>query len=162
MSSLNDNYTITHYLKGSKYVRITLDWNYDGRKLHLSIPGYIAEAVIRFGHKIPTKRQESPHPIAPVKYGKKTQYAKNPYDTPLLNDKGKNYILRVYGTLLYIRITVNLTLLTLLSAILSQQSKPTTEKMKRAKTILDYVSTQDKAILTYTASDMLLTKHSDA
>ena len=34
--------------------------------------------------------------------------------------------------------------------------------MKRAKTILDYVSTQDKAILTYTARDMLLVAHSDA
>ena len=34
--------------------------------------------------------------------------------------------------------------------------------MKRAKQILDYVSTQDKAMLAYTARDMLLAAHSDA
>ena len=34
--------------------------------------------------------------------------------------------------------------------------------MKRAKQILDYISTQDEAILAYTASDMLLAAHSDA
>ena len=34
--------------------------------------------------------------------------------------------------------------------------------MKRTKQILDYVSTQDEAILTYTASNMLLAAHSDA
>ena len=33
--------------------------------------------------------------------------------------------------------------------------------MKRTKQILDYVSTQYKAILAYTASDMLLAAHSD-
>ena len=34
--------------------------------------------------------------------------------------------------------------------------------MKRAKQILEFFSTQEEAILTYTASDMLLAVHSDA
>ena len=34
--------------------------------------------------------------------------------------------------------------------------------MKRFKQILYYVSTQDEAILTYTARDMLLAAHSDS
>ena len=86
MSALNDNYTITHDWKGSKYAGITLDWDYNGLELHLSIPAYIDEAVIRFGHKIPTKRQDWPYPSNLVNYGKKTQYAKASDDTPLLDD----------------------------------------------------------------------------
>ena len=100
MSALNYNYTINHDLKGSKYVGITLDWDYDGRKVHLLMTGYISEAVIRFRHKIPTKRQDSPYLFAPVKYGEKTQNSKAPDDTPLLDNKGKNYIQRVNDTLL--------------------------------------------------------------
>ena len=162
MSALNNNYTITHDWKGSKYVGITLDWYYGGRKLYLSMSGYIGEAVIRFGHKIPTKRQDSPYPSAPVDYGKKTQYDKAPDDIPLLDDKVKKYIQCVNGTLVYIGRYFESTLTTPLSAIAFQKSKPTIENMKRAKTILNYVSTQDKAILTYTSSDMLLAAHSDA
>ena len=98
MSALNNNYTTTHNWKGSKYVGITLDWGYDGQKLYLSMPGYIGKAVIRFGHKIPTKRQDSLYPITSVNYSGKTKYAKAPYDTPFLNDKVKNYIQHVNGT----------------------------------------------------------------
>ena len=52
------------------------------------MPGYICEAVISFGQKIPTKRQDSPYPSAPVTYSKKTQYAKDPDNTPLLDGTG--------------------------------------------------------------------------
>ena len=162
MSALNDNYTITHDWKGSKYAGITLDWDYDGLEVHPSVPGYIGAEVICFVHKIPTKRQDSPYPRDLVKYGKKTQYAKASYDTPLLENKIKKYTQSVNSTLLYIGRSVNWTLIVPLSAIASQQAKPNTEKMKRTKQILDYVSTQDEAILTYTASNMLLAAHSDA
>ena len=117
MSALNYNYTKTHNLKGSKYVGITLNWDYDGRKVHLSMTGYIGKAVICFGHKIPTKRQDSPYPSAPIKYGEKTKYAKATDDIHLLDKKEKKYIQRVNGTLLYICRAVDLTLLTPLSAI---------------------------------------------
>ena len=90
MSALNNNYTISHDLKGSNYAEITLDWYYDGIKVHLSMSGYIAEAVICFLQKIPTKRQDLPYPSATVKYGKKTKYAKAPDETPRLDNKGKS------------------------------------------------------------------------
>ena len=92
---------------------------------------------------------------------KKTQYAKDPDDNHFLYNKGKKYIQRVNGTLLYIGRSVDSTLLTPLSAISSQKAKPTTETIKRAKQILYYVSTQDNAIITYTANDILLSSHSD-
>ena len=102
MFILNNNLTITNDWRGYKYVGITLDWDYGGRKVHPSMPGYIGEAVIHFRHKIPTKRQDSSCPSAPVKYGEKKQYTKAPDDTPLLDDKRKKYIQCVNGNLLYI------------------------------------------------------------
>jgi len=49
-----------------------------------------------------------------------------------------------------------------ISALASQQSKPTTETMKRVRQFLDYCATQEPAVLTYCKSDMVLSIHSDA
>lgn len=49
-----------------------------------------------------------------------------------------------------------------LSALASQQTKPTTEMMKRVKQFLDYTAMQKPAILTYRKSDMVLAIHSNA
>ena len=65
MSALKEDYTI---------VGITLDWDYDEKKVHLSMPGYIAAALLRFKHPTPSKRQDSPHPHTAPKYGAKTLY----------------------------------------------------------------------------------------
>ncbi len=53
-------------------------------------------------------------------------------------------------------------MLTPLSALASQQTKPTTETMKRIKQFLDYAATQEPAVLTYRKSDMVLAIHSNA
>ena len=53
-------------------------------------------------------------------------------------------------------------LLTPLSAIASQQGAPTENTMKRTKQFLDFVASQEDAVLTYHASDMILAVHSDA
>eukprot|EP00804_Cyclotella_cryptica_P016154 CCRYP_004249-RA/>CCRYP_004249-RA protein AED:0.38 eAED:0.38 QI:0/0/0/1/0/0/3/0/604 len=57
---------------------------------------------------------------------------------------------------------VDPTLLCPISAIASQSSKPTVETLKQTKQLLDYIATQDEAVLTYNASDMVLAIHSDA
>ncbi len=53
-------------------------------------------------------------------------------------------------------------MLTPLSVLASQQSKPTVETMKRVQQFLNYAATQEPAVLTYRASDMILVIHSDA
>ena len=47
-------------------------------------------------------------------------------------------------------------MLTPLGTLTSQQSKPTTEKMKRVKQFLDYAVIQELAVFTYQKSDMIL------
>ena len=162
MSVLKEHYTVTEDLEGSKYIGITLDWDYEGRKVHLSLPGYNAKALKRFHHEPPTKRQDSPYPHTPPKYGAKQQYADGPDDSPPLDKADKTFIQQVTGTFLFSGRAVDSPLLTPLSAIASQQGAPTENTMKRTKQLLDFVASQEDAVLTYHASDMILAIHSDA
>jgi hypothetical protein len=49
-----------------------------------------------------------------------------------------------------------------LSSIATEQAKPTQKTMATVKQLLDYCATQEEAIITYTASKMILCIHSDA
>jgi hypothetical protein len=53
-------------------------------------------------------------------------------------------------------------MLTTLSSIVSNQVKPTKETMTNIKLFLDYVASNQDAIITYCASDMVLVVHSNA
>ena len=58
---------------------------------------------------------------------------------------------------------VNSTLLCPISAIASQSANPTEETMKQTQQLLDYIATQEDAIIIYSRrSDMKLAVHSDA
>ena len=62
---LTTHYTITEYLEGGKFSGIELKWNYtkihSQRKFRLSVDGYIANLILKYGHKAPAKPQLSPH-----------------------------------------------------------------------------------------------------
>ena len=63
---------------------------------------------------------------------------------------------------LFLGRAVDSTLLCPISAIASQSATPTEDTMYQTKQLLDYVVTQEEAVLTYHASDMKLAAHSDA
>jgi hypothetical protein len=90
------------------------------------------------------------------------QYAKAEDVTQLLSKEEKKYIQQVLGTFLYYGRAVDLTMLTSLSSIASNQDKPTGETMSNIKLFLDYAASNQDAIITYRASDMVLVVHSDA
>jgi hypothetical protein len=46
ISSLSQDYTINTDWEGTRYLGITLNWDYSQRKVHLSMPGYIENALI--------------------------------------------------------------------------------------------------------------------
>ncbi len=54
------------------------------------------------------------------------------------------------------------TLLCPISVITSQSSKPTEDMMQQTLQLLDYLATQEDAVLSYHASDMVLAVHSNA
>jgi len=158
---LEEFYEVEKDWKGKRYCGITLDWDYDRRKVHLSMPGYCSEALIKFRHER-RKVMDQPHEHAVPVYGAKIQYAKDADSSAKLGPEGKLFIQQVTGTFLYYARAVDSTMLVALSAIASDQAAPTENTMRKTLQFLDYVATHPDAILTYSKSSMVLNVHSDA
>ena len=62
---------------------------------------------------------------------------------------------------LYYAQSVDATMLPALGSIASQQAAPKEQLMERVRQLLDYAATHPDAIITYRASAMVLTGHSD-
>jgi hypothetical protein len=161
-SVLNQDYEIDLDWDGTRYLGLTLDWDYKLRKVHLSMPGYIEKACIRFGHTMPDKPQRQPHPHTLPTYGATIQYAKHADQSPPATKEQQKYIQQVIGVLLYYGRAVDSTLLVALSSLASAQAAPTEHTLELIKWLLDYAATNPDAILTYESSDMILAVHSDA
>ena len=52
MEVLEEHYIISKDWQGERYNGITIDWDYAARKVHLSMPEYVKNALIRFAHKL--------------------------------------------------------------------------------------------------------------
>ena len=162
IKALKEDYEIEEDWEGRKYVGLTFDWDYDKREVHLSVPGYVPKALHRFQHIAPKHRQQQPHKHNIPNYGAKQQFAKIESDEPILGDDDKKYIQQVLGTFLFYARAVDSTMLVALSAIASEQATPTESTMNKVKLFLDFAASQEEAIVTYRASDMVLAIHSDA
>ncbi len=162
ISILKEHYEILEDWKGTKFIGLTLKWDYSGRKVHISMPGYAEDALVRFQHKQPKRKQNAPHKHTPPNYGGKTQYAKPEQPSRLLDKVEKTYVQAVTGTLLYYARSVDSTISTTLNAIAMQQAALTVSTMEEIKQLLDSCASQEEAIVTYHASDMILAVHSDA
>ena len=71
---LEEHSTLTCDCMGTRYIGITLDWNYMKGRVRLSMPKYAMKALKQFQH-IAQKRQYAPYPCVPIQYGAKKQYA---------------------------------------------------------------------------------------
>ena len=98
---------------------MTLDWDYVKRQVHLSIPEYFKDALLRFGHKV-RKLNHQPHKHAIPVYGRKTQNAKPVKETPKLDSARYKFVQHVSGTFLYHDCAVDRTMLVSLSTIASE------------------------------------------
>jgi hypothetical protein len=65
-------YEVTNDWSGTKYLGLTLRWDYQARTCDLSMPGYIARALARFAIPAPVQPQHSPHSWQRPNYGAKT------------------------------------------------------------------------------------------
>ena len=45
LSALEEDYECKADWKGTRYIGLTLDWDYENREVHISMPGYVAEAL---------------------------------------------------------------------------------------------------------------------
>jgi hypothetical protein len=46
--------------EATKYIGLTIEWDYENSKVHMHIPGYLAKSMTRFKHETPTKIHHSP------------------------------------------------------------------------------------------------------
>jgi len=103
-----------------------------------------------------------PFPHTAIKYGAKIQYAKQDSTAPPVNPTEKKFIQKVCRKFLFYGRAVNSTVLTPISAIASQSANPTKETLAHTNQLLDYLATQEDAVLTYNRSEMVMVVHSDA
>ena len=161
VQSIKKHYDVTVDREGREYLKTELDWDYKNRKVHLSMKPYLEKALRQFDNLVPTQRRDSPYPHVEPKYGAKQQFAD--YDTSKRVGKDEQtHVQKVTGKFNYYSRAVDPTMLCPLSALAAQQSKPTENTMQRTQHFLDYAATQEPAVTTYRASDMVLAIHSDA
>ena len=126
------------------------------------MPGYVNMALIRFKHRTPKQRQDQPYQHVIPNYGAKTQYAVVPDRTALLDKDGKKFVQQVTRKFLYYARAVDSTMLVELNALAYEQASPTKKTMEKVMNFLDYVASQEEAVITYHASDMVSECHSYA
>jgi hypothetical protein len=162
IDALKKDYVITIDWNATKYIGFTIEWDYTKGKVHVHMPGYLPNALLRFNHSTPKKNQNSPHPHFIPQYGTKFQYASDANTSPPLNKEETKYIQAVTETLLYYGRAVDNTILPVLSAIATEQAQPTEKTKETITQLLDYCATQEEAIISYSASKMKLAVHSNA
>ena len=89
------------------------------------------------------------------------QYAKETYSSPILGKDENYFIQEVTGTFLYYAQKVDCTMIAAPGYIATQQANPK-KTTKDIKQFLDYATTHPDEIVTYQASDMILSVHSNA
>jgi hypothetical protein len=73
LNAIHEEYKTTEDWDGSKYLGMTIEHDIDARAITVSMPGYAAAAVKRFGI-VPIGRTDSPAPYTPPIYGKSPQH----------------------------------------------------------------------------------------
>ena len=127
---LKEHYEISEDWEGKKYVGLTFDWDYDKRRVHVSMPGYVDHNLIRFKHDTPRRAQDQPYQHTVPNYGAHYQFSVATDGTALLDKYGKKFVQQVTGTFLYYARSVDSTMLVALSAISSEQASPTENTIK--------------------------------
>ena len=133
---LEQYYDVTIDLDGKEFVKIELDWDYENRRVHLSMAPYLQKALQQFDNIVPSKRQDSPYPYTEPKYGAKQQFADYDMSAPVGNDEQK-YVQKVTGKFNWYAQGVNATMLMPISALSAQQAKPTQATMRRVRRFLN-------------------------
>ena len=69
LESLKENYEVTVEDGGTRCLGMTFEWDHENRKVHLSMPEYVPDALKRLDHPTPLKRHDQPHPHILSIYG---------------------------------------------------------------------------------------------
>ena len=147
-----------------KYVGITITHNRQSNTIKLAMPGYVEKAIKRFGSaKTPGAR--SPITYVPPKYGCKAgqeQPELPPEAHEYVDEAAKTFVQEVTGVFLFYSRAVDPTMLTAVTKISAQQSKPTKATMLAVDRLLSYAERFPSAEVIIRPSNMQLCAQSDA
>ena len=161
LTTLRTKYRLTTDWTGSRYIGLTLTWDYEHRTVDLTMPGYIVRALQRFTHSTTTHPQHAPHAWTAPSYGARQQFVVSDV-TPVLDLHDKTRVQEILGTLLYYARAIDCTMLPALGTLATQQATPTVATLTAITHLLNYCATHPEATLRFTASDMVLHVESDA
>ena len=141
INAVKKNYAFSVDWEAEQYCGIAFKWDYNSRirRVHLTMPHAVHEALTRFQHVNPIKPQHQPYPHVKVIYGAKAQYEACPKESPNLDKAGTKFIQEVMGVFLFLARAINGRLLPALSALASERASPTKETMQKCKLFLDCV-----------------------
>ena len=162
LAALRKHYALSVDPTGTKYCGLTIAWDYNNRTCDISMPGYIARALLRFQHTHPKRPEHSPHAWQRPVYGAAIQLTNAPDTSPPLSPSDTTRVQEILGTLLYYARAVDPTMLTAIGTLASQQAKGTKATMQAIVHLLNYCATHPSATIRYIASDMVLHVESDA
>jgi hypothetical protein len=144
ITTLQKDYKLSKDWTGSLYCGISLDWDYTNRTLDILMPGYILKLRAKFDHQKPAKPQNSPHRAPKKQYGKLAQDPIPPNNTPPINAVHIKVIQQVIGGVLYYAQAVDMTVLTALSALASNQASATKNNRRPCPTTIGLPSHPSK------------------
>ena len=148
--------------KENLFFRVSLDCDYKGKMVDLSMPGYISKSLTKYQHSIPPCPQHQPYKYTPFQYSAKFQQAVEPgTSAPLTKDQIK-HVQDIVGKLLYYGRAVDPTIVTAIIEIVSCQSKVTEAVLKVFHQLLDYIATHPYSAIWYHVSDMIIALDTDA
>ena len=89
ISVLKEHYEFSEDWEGKNYVGLTFDWDYEEKRVHVSMPGYVDHTLIRFKHGTPRQGQDQPYKHTVSTYGIRQQFTVTPDGTTLLDKDSK-------------------------------------------------------------------------
>jgi hypothetical protein len=163
LSILRPVYNLHIDWSGSKYLGITLDWDYTSviRSVSLSLPEYVAKGLQALEFTPSTKPVRSPGGFVRPQYGITTQLTD--IDTsPPVDDTARKRIQKALGIFnWYLRVT-DPTFMVRWSQLGSEQTHATEQTVDSVDYVLNYLYNYPDAHLVFYASDMNLQGESDA
>jgi hypothetical protein len=154
IASIKSTYKkLTEDWTGSLYCGISLDWDYVGRTVDISMPGYIKKKLQEYQHTLARRVQNCPYSPDPKQFGVDAQAPIEQDATATLDAKGIKRVQQIVGSILYYARAVDMTVLMALSSIAVEQMKATEKTLGRCLQLLDYLASNSEAKVRYHASD---------
>jgi len=146
---------------GSKYLGMSLEWDYNRRTVSKSMPGHLAKNLKRFNVVLKKPTYSPGGYVAPI-YGSKAQQMITVDDSPPLSPEQKKTVQEIIGAFLYYARVIDSTMLKKITELGSVQATATENVARKVADFLQYAATYPVTKVTYHASDMTLHTHSDA